>query len=212
MDNRNEKGYTPLFSASKFGSLSNIIALCDHGADVNHESLQNVMIQLPKQTLVINSGTNKTPLFKARTYDTVKLLLRYGADPFKKTCKDMSVIEHLMQFGEECPRAILDDCMLMNQTVYPNDERLIMNLEVFDSDNHGPSETKLLKEANKMLVNNNESTLFLHPLLQIFLFLKFKTVSKYFWLKVFFHICVVIGTLKTFFNIFYFLIFFFMSS
>ena len=49
------------------GSKANIIELIDKGADVNHEAKSSM-----------------TPLFMARTYDTVKLLLDKGADPYKK--------------------------------------------------------------------------------------------------------------------------------
>ena len=37
------RGYTPMFWASRIGSLSNIIELIDHGADVNHVAKMTIM-------------------------------------------------------------------------------------------------------------------------------------------------------------------------
>ena len=52
---------TPIFYASKAGILENIILLKKFGAHVNHKDEED-----------------KTALFRARTYETVKLLLKYG--------------------------------------------------------------------------------------------------------------------------------------
>ena len=59
-----ERGYTPLFNAVKLGSLHVVIELIENGADVN-----------------ILSKEQKTPLFRARSYDIVKYLIQKGAKP-----------------------------------------------------------------------------------------------------------------------------------
>ena len=57
-----DKGRTPLYFATKVGSLSNIHLLAkEYGAHVNH-----------------TDESGKTPIFKARSYETTKLLLKYG--------------------------------------------------------------------------------------------------------------------------------------
>ena len=45
MDCLDDRGYSPLFFASKAGSLANIIELINHKADVNHVS----NVELPNQ-------------------------------------------------------------------------------------------------------------------------------------------------------------------
>ena len=64
------KGRTPLFYATKVGSFSNILLLVkEYGAHVNH---------------IEKSG--KSPIYKAKTYDTTKLLLKYGVSSISIQC------------------------------------------------------------------------------------------------------------------------------
>ena len=74
-----KKGRTPLFYASQNGSLVDINDLLKNGADVNHKSY-----------------TKKTALFKAKTYETVTLLLKYGANATTQDSKGRTAIEFLM--------------------------------------------------------------------------------------------------------------------
>ena len=71
------RGFTPLFWAVRSSSMKNIIELIDHGADVNHIAVDDF---LPVEGHVFQ----KTPLFRARTYDIIRLLLLLGADPGQK--------------------------------------------------------------------------------------------------------------------------------
>ena len=69
-----------MFWASRSSSLPNIIELVDHGADVNYVAQYD--------SLGIDDHVfRKTPLFKARTKETIKLLLSFGADPSYKALK-----------------------------------------------------------------------------------------------------------------------------
>ena len=197
-----------MFWASRIGSLSNIIELIDHGADVNHVAKND---NYDKEGHVFH----KTPLFRARTYDTVKLLLTIGADPnvtaeTRKHGKIYSVtaIEHLMQYDPECTRAILDECLSKKE----ND--LVMNFYVFgrhdnNNDIQQENETtdtigdKNSKDDEEEEVNDEDDTppmdhemsvfksakkydrtsILLHPLMQIFLYLKYDNVISLVWLR-----------------------------
>jgi len=242
-------GYTPLFWASRSSLMSNIIELVDHGADVNF---------VAKYDCFELDGCvfRTTPLFHARTNDTIKLLLSFGADPAHKASKNIikmeqannipnivqpkgvtrttsamfhfyegnikeendvtinldningidenslpngqdnrdssvahsldkhmesqiSAVEHLMQFHLDCSKAILD------ASLTKQDHDLVMDLHVFE-DQH--NEMSLFMAAEK----NHMKELFLHPLLQIFLSLKWDTVKPLFWIKLFFQLCLVI--------------------
>ena len=151
-------GRTPLFYASRAGSLVDINDLVKYGANVNHKSVKG-----------------QTALYKARTYETVMLLLKYGADYTITDNKGRTAIERLLKFNSKCPMAILDECM----TRQPN-ETLIMDFRVFDSkecfmrkgDNE-QHEVQLYLEAQK----KRRTVLFLHPLMQIFMSLKFTQVN-----------------------------------
>ena len=69
MDCVDHKGRTPLFYATKAGSISDILLLKEYGAQINHTD---------------NSG--KTPMFKARTYEVTKLLLKCGVSSIIIQC------------------------------------------------------------------------------------------------------------------------------
>ena len=105
-------GHTPLFFAPKVGALSNIIELVDHGAKVNHISTDN-----RSQTKL----KGKTPIFRARNFDTVRLLLEFGADPNIIATKitdvgeklKVTAIQHLLKYNVDCANAILDHALKM---------------------------------------------------------------------------------------------------
>ena len=156
VDCMDKKGRTPLFYASKYGSLVDINDLLKNGADVNHTSYNN-----------------KTALFKAKTYETVTLLLKYGANVTTQDSKGRTAIEYLMKYNSDCPTAILDECLIKQ----PN-ESLIVDLQVFDSQRgyENKHDLHIFKEAEKQ----KRSDLFLHPLMQIFMELSYRTYHNYF--------------------------------
>ena len=164
--------YTPLFHASKAGALENIYELQKYGANVNHVAKRN----------------GKTPLFRARTQDTANLLLQLGADPFKKAKKtgeekfEMTAIECLMKYTSACPKAILDHCLIRQQ-----DDTLILDLDVFDHKKKA-NEMSLYEDA----IDNQREDLFLHPLMQIFLYMKFESIKHQLYFQFAFQIVAVI--------------------
>ena len=154
VDSKDSKGRTPLFYASMAGSLVDINVLLKYGANVNHKS---------------DSG--RTALYKSRTYDTVMLLLKYGADYTIRDKENKTAIEFLMKYNSSCPKAILDDCMIKQP-----DETLIMDLQVFDCKEKSKHEMDLFLAVKEQ----RRTSLFLHPLMRIFMSLKFSQVKVYF--------------------------------
>ena len=83
VDCKDPRGYTALFYACKDGHLPNVISLIDNGANVNHKA-----------------EGGKTPLFRARSVNTILLLLGYGADPnLKMDENDLTASEYLIRLG-----------------------------------------------------------------------------------------------------------------
>ena len=179
-----------MFSAVKSANLSVMIELIEHGANVNYISKAEKRIQ--------------TPLFRARNYQAVKLLLQKGADPnmYSTTGQNRKIkaVDHLLVNNQDAARAIFDESLNID------DERnLIMDFEIFenersDHDNYGSDKTdgemSILVNADRKssLDIDDEKTkkfLILHPLLQIFLDLKFKTILWQFRLLFFFQIVLV---------------------
>ena len=178
------RGYTPLFKAVKFGSLSIVIELIENGANVNYVS-----------------KSRKTPLFRARNQEIVKYLLQNGAKPILKyqsapdTTIKINAIEHLMKHNPEAARAVFDHCLDID-----NEDNLIMDLKLFDSEgeNESQEEMKLLDKAMDQSIllsiddDNLKKLIILHPLLQIFLNLKFKTIRPHYWFLLAFQFVMVL--------------------
>ena len=127
------RGYTPLFYASKAGSLSNIIQLIDYGSDINHESkiCNKLHDSKVEKTECV---TKKTPLFVARSYDTAKLLLKYGANPSmnayvhnEKT--KLTAIEYHIKFNNDASKAILDHSLNWET----NEGFIAMDFKIFEN-------------------------------------------------------------------------------
>ena len=197
--------------------MENIIELIDHGANVNHVAADDFLA-------VEGHVFRKTPLFRARSYDIIRLLISMGAYPGQKASKcirkkinpplnngntskvsiknivgppiveheiglplmesemnhdNISAIQHLMQFHPDCPRAILDSCL------GKQDDNIVMDFNVFDDED---DEMSVFNAAER----NRRKELFLHPLLQIFLSLKWHGIKPIFWLKILFQIILVI--------------------
>ena len=181
MECEDSRGYTPLFIASKIGCLINILELLEHGADVNHSAKSHL------------EYTGKTPLFRARSYETVMLLLKFGADPCikanvkahtnqEKSIQLTTAIEHLMKYNLPCVKAILDSQMCNDR-----ENNLVLDFHVFEGDEK--NEMSLFEAAK----NNEISGLLLHPLLKIFINLKYKTVRMTCLFQIIFKMALVIA-------------------
>ena len=185
MDCEDTRGYTPLFYASKAGEVTNILELIENGANVNH-SAESHEVDNYNQGCITNG---KTPLFRARNYEAVLLLLKFGADPCLKEneteagerLNHQTAIEHLMKYNVDCVKAILD-----NQLCNDPEHNLVLNFHVFKGDDK--NEMSLFETAR----NNERSSLLLHPLMQIFLNLKYKTVWMTFLVQIIFQLFLVV--------------------
>ena len=126
VDKADFRGYTPLFYAVKSGSLPVILELIGNGANVNYKYGKYSKIDSNRFSMHFqiaqkdenNSSSytkyyikNKTPLFRARRYEVVKLLLQKGADP--NSCatmfkngeeKHIRGIDHLMEYNPDAAR------------------------------------------------------------------------------------------------------------
>jgi hypothetical protein len=167
--------YTPLFMASRVGSIANIIDLLEIGhADPNH---------------VAKDGNGKTPIFKARTYKAVQLLLSYGADPTitikekesnNKEDTGTSAFSHLLKYNAESVQAILDGFVSLTHQEHDNGKQLLVyDFGLFKHCTPKMNEMDLHYNAYKQ----DKSHLLTHPLMQIFLHLKWKQTEFFYWLN-----------------------------
>ena len=198
----NKRMYTPLFMAAKAGSLCNIIELVEHGADVNHCAESHKCKDLEQKLELIG----KTPLYRASTYESALLLLKYGANPHTKTPKSVedsqneSVFGHFLKYNTNCARAILDECLSKEAK-----DNLIMDFTIFDFKSGADNENKmavsnelpLLVTANQFRKNTLDAeqarkSLLMHPIMQTFLKLKFKTVRPIFLFQIMLQIILVL--------------------
>ena len=176
-----------------------MILLIDHGANVNHVA-KSLHRNVEREWI-----NGKTPLFKGRTYDTVKLLMENDAKPnhrflHNKTL-EVSAIEHVMKYNTDCAKAILDTCIEMQE-----DGDLILDLSIFhkskkkndsDVDDYDDDEMSLLSAAAEhssmsTIGDPERYPIILHPLIQLFLSMKFKSIRFMFLSKLLFHVILVI--------------------
>ena len=96
-----------------------MVELIEHGADVNYVS------EAEKRT--------QTPLFRARNYQAVKLLLQKGADPnlYSTVGSDRKIkaVEHLLENNQDAARAIFDENLNVD-----DEGNLIMDFEIFENE------------------------------------------------------------------------------
>ena len=179
-----------------------MIELIDHGAKINHDAM------IRHQNADGDYVSRKTPLFKARTYDTVKLLMENGAKPNHRfwqgeensqELSEITAIEHVMKYNADCAKAILDTCIEMQE-----DGDLIIDLSIFkeEKEKNDPKpededdEMSLLSAAAEHssmsdIGDPERYPILLHPLLQMFLSMKFKSIRFMFLSQLIFHVILV---------------------
>ena len=175
--------------------MSNIIELIDHGANVNHTS---------KEIVSTTRLTRKTPIFRARNSETVRLLLKFGADPtiagLTNTAglkSNVRAIQHLMKYNVDCAKEILDDFLVKGE-----EEDLIFDFKVFQNELKYV-DLVILEEAQRhspiqISKANDTPPLLLHPLLQIFLKLNLNSINKVYIMQMIFQILMAVSfTLMT---------------
>ena len=106
-----------MFYAAKAGSLANIAELTAYGADVNHQG--NPAIRRRKNlTGKFRPLIGKTPLFRARTYETAMFLMQKGADftiRAKLYIEDVKDLNESME-GNNIPKEKTDDIPMLERS------------------------------------------------------------------------------------------------
>ena len=177
VDSKNSKGYTPLFFAASAGSSANLIELLDHGhADVNHIA-----------------DDEKTALSKARSYETVMILTKYGIETKKQhmiknkqngrdepeTDLDVLIKYHF----EASPKAILNQCISE-----VNDELVVLDFGHFENTSEENNEMDLHIKVHE----HGMDELLLHPILQAFLDFKWSKFQYTFALHLMLELLLVV--------------------
>ena len=174
VDSVNSEGYTPLFCAASTGSSANLIELLDHGhADVNH----------------ISAYDGKTALSKARSYETVMILTKYGIETKKQhmidgrdepeTDLDVLIQHHF----EASPRAILNQCISE-----VNEELVVLDFGHFENTLEKNNEMDIHIKVHK----HGMDELLLHPILQAFLEFKWSMFQYTFMLHLMLELLLVV--------------------
>ena len=169
-----------------------MLELIEHGADVNYAGKFYRRLYSNQSEKII---FGKRPLFRARTHDAVELLLKYGADPclkasmgqFEEAAKDKKVtaIEHLMKYNPICAQAILDNYLHTDK-----EDNLVLNFHIFKEDEE--NEMALFEVTREVELQDAKDTILLHPVMQTFLNLKYKTVWTTLSMQLLFQIALVI--------------------
>ena len=119
----------------------------------------------------VANDEEKTALSKAHNYEAVMILTMYGAETSKKDMK------RLMEWHtSSSPKAIL------SQSISEvNNDLLVLDLEHFQHTTEENNEMDL----HLMAQDHGRSELLIHPILQVFLDLKWNQVKKYYWFNLF---------------------------
>ena len=156
IDCKDSGNHTPLFYASKAGVPMNVFELCENGANVNHKV----------SCSIDSTSIDVTALYFAKSLDVVNILLEFGAKPSNK-----SMIRFMNENSCQA-RAILDSC-LSKEKDENNKDMLFMDFTIFkDSKNN---DMTVFQEAKDHILNE----LLLHPLMKMFLHLKFFSMNSF---------------------------------
>ena len=183
MEVKDDNGFTPLFHAAKHGSVTNLLELFETGkAEPNH---------IAKDV----KGIQKTALCVAKCTETVRTLINFGI----KTCTILlsekskntntkadvtNLAEFLENNSEESSNIILNECL---EEI--NEDLVVFNFEPFEDVSMESNEMELHRNVQK----NKKSGLLLHPIMQAFLYLKWKQVKKLYFLFMCFEVAFVIA-------------------
>ena len=182
MEVKDDNGFTPLFHAAKHGSVTNLLELFETGkAEPNHIAKDE-------------KGLQKNALSVAKCTETVKILINFGIktsnifQPDKSTNTNTkadvtNIAEFLETNSEEASNIILNECLEEIK-----EDLVVFNFEAFE-DVSKRNEMELHENVQK----NKKSGLLLHPIMQAFLYLKWKEVKKLYFLFMCFEVAFVIA-------------------
>ena len=162
--------------------LSNYRVLLEHGADANATDCDGstplfnaasnccleILIELLDKGHANTNHTNKfdlTPLCKAHNYETVLILTKYGAKASRKQLN-----KYIESHSNSSPEALLNQSMSES-----NEELLVLDFSMFE-DTSGQNEMDL----HRFVEEHGKSELLLHPILQIFLDMKWNQIIRYY--------------------------------
>ena len=165
---RDIKDYTPLFYAAKVEGIEASYYLLEHG----------------KANPNFQCTNGKTPMFKTTTYEDAMLMMKYGADksitmnpdPNSDSNVGKTALEYLV---ENCydgsPIAILD-----NDVSKDEDDTMTMNLSL---PKKASEQTDLW--LHKTFSDCARFDLFMHPIMEVFMDLKWRKFKRIFVLMLF---------------------------
>ena len=153
VEQKDDKGYTPLFYASHNGSLSNLLELLNRGnADVGQVSLNG-----------------NTALTKAFSHEVIMLLVNYGAEA---TVID---IKKFLKFHTICSTKVsLHNCLSIENNKLDNEDLLVLDFNHFQKDEATMGLHKAVEESG------DKTHLLLHPIFHAFLELKWNQIRKHY--------------------------------
>ena len=138
-------------------------------------------------------GIQKTALCLAKCTETVKILLNFAKCNILQPEKSMNTntmadVTNLAEFmennSEESSNIILNECL---EEI--NEDLVVFNFEPFEDVSMESNEMELHRNVQK----NKKSGLLLHPIMQAFLYLKWKQVKKLYFLFMCFEVAFVIA-------------------
>ena len=183
MEVKDDNGFTPLFHAAKHGSVTNLLELFETGkAEPNHIAKDE-------------KGIQKNALCVAKCTETVKILINFGIktsnilQPEKSmntnTIADVTKLaEFFKNNSEESSKIILNECLEEIK-----EDLVVFNFEAFEDVSMKSNEMELHENVQK----SKKSGLLLHPIMQAFLYLKWKQLKKLYFLFMCFEVAFVIA-------------------
>ena len=205
-NSKDYRHFTPLHYAAKSGSEINTQLILQNLSQYDDNAIPDDEINAKGHRL-------KTPLHKARSPKVVKLLIDYNADEYLKMmeksegkkCEESecncniespckkgvhSVFSTLLHRNYKAAEVLLNNHISTNdQELDSSDLLIVYDLKIFD-----PEAKECVPMEDTITVNDEMSmhtqitdmmpSLLVHPLSQVFLAIKWRCMSKYFWITV----------------------------
>ena len=158
---KDERNCSPLFYAAAECSIANLSLLLESDED-------------GKVINGLDKG-GKNVLFKARTYETFMLLTRYGANRKYRRGNDNALKYFTKKANQEAPLTLLDQ--QLDEEGEGGEIYYTLNFDILTDIKTNPqdNETEPL-ELHNCFIENERDDLLLHPLMDIYLELKWRQV------------------------------------
>lgn len=154
----------------------------------NHVDIAKILLNKDRTTLHEVDGTGWTPIHLAGHYssrDVMTLLLREGADlsdytkdskKYRKTAMD--IIINKLPKSANFMKGVFDSCISMNpKTVHGPNYEIAVDYRIFMPKNaQNLEQMKVMRALLKTRNNDAQESLLVHPLVESFLYLKWKAL------------------------------------